>query len=93
MTGKEIVLQIMEDRGVTQAQLGKRLGLNRGAVWARLNTDVTKDMMLTIFNEMANALDYEVVLRPKNERYVGGKEYVLEQAVPEKKEEESENED
>ena len=77
MSGKEVLLMILQERGLTKTQLGNKLGLSRAAVWGRLDTSVAKDVTLATFNEMANALDYEVVLRPKHEKYVDGEEHVL----------------
>lgn len=78
MTGKDIIKEIMDERGITNAQLAEHLGVTQATMWARLNTKAEKDMQLYTFYEMINAMDYEIVLRPKNERYVGGEERVAE---------------
>ena len=63
MTGKDIIKQLMEREDVTNVQLANRIGLTQAALWARLNNQSAKDMSLSVFNEMLDALGYEMVIR------------------------------
>lgn len=65
MTGKDIIKEIMDKEEVTNAQLANRLGVTQAVVWARLNNKSAKDMQLAVFDEMLNALGYELVIRKK----------------------------
>lgn len=65
MTGKDIIKGVMDKEEVTNAQLAKRLGVTQAVVWARLNNKSAKDMQLAVFDEMLNALGYELVIRKK----------------------------
>ena len=77
MTGKDVIRELMEERGITNAQLAEKMGVTQAVVWARLSNEVAKDVTLPIFYEMARALDYEVVVRPRHEKYVDGTEHIL----------------
>ena len=63
MTGKDIIKQLMEREDVTNVQLANRIGLTQATLWARLNNQSAKDMQLSVFNEMLDALGYEMVIR------------------------------
>ncbi|MCD8321487.1 MAG: winged helix-turn-helix domain-containing protein [Oscillospiraceae bacterium] len=64
MKGREIVKRIMENKGVTNAVLSKRLGLTQAALWDRLNTKKAKDIPLSTLVEMLEQLDYKVQIVP-----------------------------
>ena len=64
MKGREIVKQIMENEGVTNAVLSKRLGLTQATLWDRLNTKKAKDIPLSTLIEMLDKLDYKVQIVP-----------------------------
>lgn len=65
MTGKDIVKEIMAEEDVTNAQLANRIGVTQATMWARLNNQSAKDLQLSVFNEMLEALGYELVVRKK----------------------------
>ena len=65
MTGKDIIKDLMEKQDVTNAQLANRLGLTQATMWARLNNQSAKDLQLSVFYEMLDALGYEIVIRKK----------------------------
>lgn len=67
MTGKDIVKNLMEKEDVTNAQLARRLDITQATLWARLNYKNVKDISLSVFEEMVEALGYEIVLRKKLE--------------------------
>jgi len=84
MTGRDIIKKLMEDETVTNAQLAKRLDVTQATLWARLNNQNVKDMPLTVFNDMLNALGYDIVIRKR--AVDGGKEIVAEIDEPTKEE-------
>lgn len=65
MTGKDIIKELMEKQNVTNVQLANRLGLTQATMWARLNNQSIRDLQLSAFDEMLNALGYEIVIRKK----------------------------
>lgn len=65
MTGKDIIKDLMEREEVTNAQLARRLNVTQATLWARLNYKNVKDIALSMFGEMVDALGYEIVLRKK----------------------------
>ena len=77
MTGRDLLKELMAERRVTNAQLAERVGIPQTTMWARLNSSAEGDMQLCTFCEMVNALDYELVIRPKGKEYVGGSERVV----------------
>lgn len=78
MTGKDIIKDLMEERGTTNVQLAEKLGITSATIWARLNNESDRDMQLYTFYEMVRALDYDIVIRPRKEKYVDGEERVVE---------------
>ena len=85
MTGKDIIKDLMEKQEVTNAQLANRLNVTQATMWARLNNQSAKDFQLSVFNEMLNALGYEMVIRKKVERDEV-EEYTVEIDAPSKPE-------
>ena len=77
MTGREFVRELMGERDVTIAQLARTLGITQQTLWARVSNKASQDLNLPVFFETVQALDYEIVVRPKHEKYVGGEEHVL----------------
>ena len=65
MTGKDVIKELMEREDVTNAQLARRLNVTQATLWARLNYKNVKDIALSMFGEMVEALGYEIVLRKK----------------------------
>ncbi len=68
MKGRDIILAIMEDKGVTNAQMASRLNLSRQASWDRLHTKKTKDIPASTLTEMLRAMDYKLIVVPQETR-------------------------
>lgn len=77
MIGKDIIKAIMETKGVSNATLANRLSITQQALWDRLNNKkATKDLSTAVLVDMAAALDYKVVVVPRETRIKEG--YVIE---------------
>ena len=64
MNEKEIIMQIMNEQGVTKGQLAKRLNLSNQAVWDRFNNKKNKSLNVATTLQMLRALDYKLVIVP-----------------------------
>jgi len=64
MNAQDIVKALMEEQGVNQTTMGKRIGTQQKAVWANLykQKKISTDKMV----QMLDALDYELVAQPKS---------------------------
>ena len=67
MSGREIIKQIMEEQGVTNAELAARLNISQAALWDRLNNKKVKDIPLSLLTEMLRMLDYTVQIAPRKQ--------------------------
>lgn len=67
MTGREIIKQIMEEQGVTNAELAAKLNITQAALWDRLNNKKVKDIPLSLLTEMIRMLDYTVQITPRKQ--------------------------
>lgn len=77
MKGKEIIKEMMNNAGVTNATMASRLNISSAALWDRLNNKKNKDLSLTILCQMVNLLDYKVVIMPRT-RKVPEDAYIVE---------------
>ena len=65
MTSKEIVNNLMQAQGVSNAEMAAKLNLTQAALWDRLNPKKTNNMTVKKFNEMLKMLDYKIVAVPR----------------------------
>ena len=68
MTGREIIKQIMEEQGVSNAELAAKLNITQAALWDRLNNKKVKDIPLSLMSEMLRMLDYKIQIVPRESR-------------------------
>lgn len=61
MKATEILKKIMEEKGLTNAELGKKIGLSGDAVYQRKSQD---NISVKVLNQMLCAMDYEIVIQP-----------------------------
>lgn len=61
MKTTEILSKIMEEKGVTNAQLGKKIGCSGDIVYQRKKQN---NISVKVLNQMLCALDYEIVIQP-----------------------------
>ena len=76
MRGREVIKRIMEAKGVTNADIAKRLNLTNAAVWERLNNKNVKDIPVSLLSEMLRVLDYKILVVPASAR-IPEKGYVV----------------
>lgn len=72
MTSKEIVNNLMQVQGVSNAEMAAKLNLTQAALWDRLNPKKTNNMTVKKFNEMLKMLDYKIVAVPRKTRLPEG---------------------
>lgn len=61
MKATDILTTIMEKQGMTNAQLGKKIGCSGDIVYQRKKQ---KNISVAVLNQMLCALDYEIVIQP-----------------------------
>lgn len=72
MRSREIANILFSKSGLSNSQYAKLLGISRAALWDRINTMKAKDMTVSVFSEMVNALGYYVVVtqNPAKDVYI-----------------------
>lgn len=79
MKTTEILQKILEEKGIGNAQLAGRLGVTPAVAWDRVNNDKKKNgLSIKLLNEILGAIDYKLVIVPR-EKKLGSGEYVVEQ--------------
>lgn len=72
MNGREIVKEIMEREGKTNAEVADMLNITQAAMWDRLNNKKVKDISLSTLSEMLRVLGYKVAIVPRTHRLPDG---------------------
>lgn len=72
MTSKEIVNDLMQKQGITNAEMAAKLDVSQAALWERLNPKKTNNMTVKKLNEMLRMLDYKIVVVPRKNRLPEG---------------------
>lgn len=72
MKGREAIKAVMDVKGLSNADLAKRLGMSNAAIWARINTERSRDLQLSLVSEMLRVMDYKIVIMPNNNRIPEG---------------------
>ena len=86
MTGSEVIKRLMEIEDVTNTQLANRIGVTQATIWARLNNQSAKGLQVSVFNEMLDALGYEMVVRKRNDPDEDVREFTVKLDEPTKPE-------
>ena len=68
MRGREILKQVMESKGISNADLAKRLGVSNATIWERLNNKNVKDIPVSLMVDMLKVMDYKVLVVPADRR-------------------------
>lgn len=76
MTPAEVVELVMEEKGMTNATVGKRIGLTSASMWDRLNNKKKVSMKVGTLVQMLTAMDYKVIAVPSDKSLREG-EYEL----------------
>lgn len=66
MTPAEVVELVMEEKGMTNATVGKRIGLTSASMWDRLNNKKKVSMKVGTIVQMLTAMDYKVIAVPSD---------------------------
>ena len=73
MNGREIIKAIMEQRGISNIEYAKELGITRAAIWDRLDTQKSrKDIPVSMVSTMAKVLGYKGVVVPMEVKIKSG---------------------
>lgn len=67
MTGREIIKEVMNEQGITNAELAARLNITQAALWDRLNNKKVKDIPMSLMSEMLRMLDYTIQIVPRTQ--------------------------
>lgn len=68
MRGRDILKQVMESNGISNADLAKRLGVSNATIWERLNNKNVKDIPVSLMVDMLKVMDYKVLVVPADRR-------------------------
>ena len=66
MRGREVIGSIIEERGISYAELGRRLDVSRAAMWDRVNTSKSRDISSAILAQTLDAMGYTLAAVPKD---------------------------
>ena len=70
MDARETIKLIMKEKGVTNAELARRLSITQATLWDRLNNRKgRKDIPVSLLSEMLAALEYKVVIVDNDKQY------------------------
>ena len=65
MNEKEIIIKLMEEQGVSLADLANKMGISNAALWDRIKSPKNKSLTTNKLNEILKQLNYEIVLMPR----------------------------
>ena len=68
MNARELLKQLMEEKGVSNADMSSRLGISQASVWDRLNSKRNKSLSISTLNSMLRVMDYEIVVVPRGKK-------------------------
>ena len=66
MNGREMIKYLMDEKKINNATLAHRLGITQATIWERLNNKKTRDIPLSTFCDMIQALDCDLLVVPAN---------------------------
>lgn len=75
MDAKSVVVAIMKSKDINQVTLAKMVGFKNQS---NVSETLKRDMKISVFTRIIDALGYEVVIRRKNTGRKGDGVYVLE---------------
>ena len=65
MNEKEIIIKLMEEQGLSAADLANQMGISNAALWDRIKSPKNKSLTTKKLNEILKQLNYEIVLMPR----------------------------
>ena len=66
MKGRALIGAIMEARGLSNAEMARRLDLSTAAMWDRANNTKSKDVYSSVLAETLEAMGYKLVAVPED---------------------------
>jgi len=66
VNSRKVIGEIIENRGITYAEVGRRLDVSRATIWDRVNNAKGKDVYASVLADTLAVLDYKLVAVPKN---------------------------
>ena len=72
MNGREIIKDILTNKGITNSTYARELSITSAALWDRLDTQprkgkARKDIPVSLLADMVDVLGYKLVVIPKEE--------------------------
>jgi predicted transcriptional regulator len=65
MNSKELVRKLIEEKGVSQADVAATMNITPAALWDRISSKKTSSLSVKKLNEILRALGYEIVIMPR----------------------------
>ena len=65
MNAKEVVKKLIEEKGITQADVAAAMNVTPATLWDRINSKKTKSLTINKLNEILRVLGYEIVIMPR----------------------------
>ena len=65
MNSKELVRKLIEEKGISQADVAATMNITPAALWDRISSKKTSSLSVKKLNEILRALGYEIVIMPR----------------------------
>ena len=65
MNSKELVRKLIEEKGISQADVAATMSITPAALWDRISSKKTSSLSVKKLNEILRALGYEIVIMPR----------------------------
>jgi predicted XRE-type DNA-binding protein len=79
MNAKELVRKLIEEQGVSQAEVAAKMNISPAALWDRISSKKTSSLSVKKLNEILRALGYEIVVMPRAKAGKIDNAYVVEE--------------
>jgi transcriptional regulator with XRE-family HTH domain len=79
MNSKEVVKKLIDEQGVTQADVAAKMNITPATLWDRINSKKTNSLTVKKLNEILRALGYEIVIMPRAKAGKIENAYVIEE--------------
>ena len=65
MNSKELVRKLIEEQGLSQAEVAEKMNIKPQALWDRISSKKTSSMSVSKLSEILLQLGYEIVIMPR----------------------------
>lgn len=65
MNSKELVRKLIEEQGLSQAEVAEKMEIKPQALWDRISSKKTSSMSVSKLSEILLQLGYEIVIMPR----------------------------